>query len=70
MTKFEQIGIERQLESESKSEALRNFQHSCEVCCYRGMHLSCDKCSIAFTHAEVIAFFEDCKRHKGNNFKS
>lgn len=64
MTKFEQIGVERQLESDSKREALRNFRHSCEVCCYRGIHLNCDKCSIAFVHSEVVACFDEYKNGK------
>lgn len=64
MTKFEQIGVERQLESETKREALKNFKHSCEVCCYRGMRIDCERCSIAFVHSEVVACFDDyAKRH-------
>lgn len=59
MTKFEQIGVERQHESDSKREALKNFRHSCEVCCYRGMRISCDRCSIAYVHSEVVAYFDD-----------
>lgn len=64
MTKFEQIGVERQLESDSKREALRSFKHSCEVCCYRGLRIDCDKCSIAHVHNEVIASFDDYKTAK------
>lgn len=61
MTKFEQIGVERQLESENKMWALKNFRHSCNVCCYRGMRIDCDRCSIAFTHNEILAYFDDNK---------
>ena len=66
MTKFEQIGVERQHECDSKREALRCFRHSCKVCCCRGIALSCDKCSIAYVHNETIAFFDDTK---STNFK-
>lgn len=59
VTKFEQIGVERQLESETKREALKNFKHSCEVCCYRGMRIDCERCSIAFVHSEVVAYLDD-----------
>jgi len=59
MTKFEQIGVERQLESDSKKEALKSFSISCNICCYRGMKLSCDKCSIAHAHKQILAVFED-----------
>lgn len=64
MTKFEQIGVERQLESNSKSEAMRCFKFSCKVCCYRGMRIDCDKCAIAHTHNEVIACFDDYENAK------
>lgn len=64
MTKFEQIGVERQLESENKKEASQNFHHSCNVCCCRGMRIDCDKCSIAFVHNEVIACFDEYKTAK------
>lgn len=59
MTKFEQIGVERQLESDTKAAALYNFKHSCKVCCYRGMKIDCDRCAIAFTNSEVVACFEE-----------
>lgn len=59
MTKFEQIGVERQVECDSKHEALKTFSHSCYVCCCRGMKIDCDRCAIAHVHKEVIACFED-----------
>lgn len=61
MTKFEQIGVERQLESDSKKEAIRSFTNSCTVCCNRGMRLDCNKCSIAHVHKQVLACFDDLK---------
>ena len=63
MTKFEQIGVERQLEADSKREALRSFSHSCEVCCCKGMRLDCDRCSIAFVHKEVVACFDAIQKN-------
>lgn len=62
MTKFEQVGVERQLECDSKKEAQRTFRHSCKVCCYRGMRIDCDKCSIAYVHSEIVAYFDDNQR--------
>ncbi len=58
MTKFEQIGIQRQLDADSKKEAMKAFRHSCDVCCNKGMHILCDKCAIAHVNREVIAAFE------------
>lgn len=62
MTKFEIIGVKRQLESDTKKEAKANFRHSCKVCCYKGMKIDCKQCSIAYTHKEVMAIFDDIKR--------
>lgn len=58
MTKFEQIGISYQVESRTKEEALRNFQHSCYCCCMRGMRIECNHCAIEAAHKHLIAAFE------------
>ena len=58
MCKFETIGVERQYESASKYEADRNFRISCNICCNRGIHLSCDKCAIEVAHSLMVATFE------------
>lgn len=62
MTKFEHIGIENQLCSESKSEALRNFQTSCYICCYSGIRINCDKCRIKQVHTQVLACIDEYRR--------
>ena len=59
MTKFEQIGVNIQLDSISKSDALRRFNHSCTLCCHKGMRINCDSCAIAATHRQLIAIFND-----------
>ena len=59
MTKFETIGVNRQYEAESTSEANKAFARSCECCCNKGMHLDCDKCTIAHVHSMVVAYFAD-----------
>ena len=58
MTKFEQIGVNYQYDAEDKQAANRAFQHSCNVCCNRGMRINCDRCSIAVVHNLVIATFD------------
>lgn len=58
VTKFEQVGMEFQYDAASKHEAIKSFQYSCRVCCERGMHIDCDKCAIAVTHAITVAAFE------------
>ena len=62
MTKFEQIGVTRQYEATTKSEAIKSFAHSCDVCCNKGMRLDCDKCTIAYTNKLVVACFNDMEK--------
>lgn len=57
MTKFETFGV--QLDAETKQQAMKSFQWSCNYCCYKGMKLDCDRCAIAQVHRETIAIFDD-----------
>ena len=41
MTRFEQIGVDRQYDANNINEATREFQNSCNRCCSKGMHLDC-----------------------------
>lgn len=61
MTKFENVGMERQIASRNSYEAIQNFQNSCKVCCAKGMQIVCDRCAISATHNEVLAYFADLK---------
>ena len=67
MTKFEQIGINIQLSAVNKDDALKKFNYSCNVCCCKGMHINCDHCAIAATHASVIAVFDDQQEKEATN---
>lgn len=57
MTKFEQRGVELQMESGSKREADRRFCYSCDVCCSRGLRIVCGRCAIKATHDMTTAYF-------------
>lgn len=59
MTKFEQVGINYQYNATSIREANKAFQHSCDCCCHKGMHLDCDHCAISHVHSLVVAYFND-----------
>ena len=63
MTKFEQIGINYQYAAETKEQARRSMDYSCNCCCNRGMHIDCDRCAIAVAHNLVIAAI-DSKRQE------
>lgn len=63
MTKFEQIGVERQYQSADKVESDRNFRISCNICCRKGLHIDCDRCAIAVAHEAVqVVFGEEAKQ--------
>lgn len=61
MIKFEQIGVELQNDAVNKYDARKKFEHSCNVCCTRGIRLDCDRCAIAATHKATVAAFESYK---------
>ena len=64
MTRFEQRGCELQMDSASVQEAVRNFSYSCNVCCTKGVRISCDRCAIAFTHENVRAALQDIEEER------
>lgn len=64
MTGFERKGCEIQMDSQTVSQAVKNFAYSCEVCCNRGIRISCDRCAIAFTHENVVAAILDAEEER------
>lgn len=64
MTGFERKGCEFQLDSQTVPQAVKNFEYSCEVCCNRGIRISCDRCAIAVTHENVVAFILDVEEER------
>lgn len=59
MTKFEQIGVNRQYDADNIKESNTAFARSCECCCSKGMKLDCTQCAIAYVHNLVVAYFND-----------
>lgn len=59
MTKFEQVGVNMQYDSETKEVAQQKFSRSCECCCCKGMQIKCDNCAIETAHKLVMASFEN-----------
>lgn len=57
MTKFEEIGIERQYNSCSKQAAIKAFEKSCDACCKRNMQIDCNKCGINSVHNDLMRAF-------------
>jgi hypothetical protein len=61
MTKFEQVGINRLYLATDKANLNRTFNHSCLCCCYKGMHIDCDRCAISLTHSMLVAIMDSKK---------
>lgn len=57
MTRFEEIGVQRQQDSYSEVDAIKQFQRSCRLCCLKGMQIECKRCAIAHEHEQVIEAF-------------
>lgn len=57
MSKFEEIGVSRQYEAGSISEARNFFYMSCKLCATQGKHISCSNCAIANVHQLVKEIF-------------
>ena len=61
MTKFEQLGCNRQYSAETATEANTEFEISCYACthCSRCLYNSCDSCQIRLAHEYVVAALRD-----------
>ena len=59
---FFDIGVERQLNSTTETEANRNFSISCKICCGRGYHMDCEKCPIASANEQQKAAILDARK--------
>lgn len=71
MTKFEQVGINRLYLATDKANLNRTFNHSCLCCCYKGMHIDCDRCAISLTHSMLVAILDSKKgNQKGNDINA
>jgi hypothetical protein len=65
MTRFEQIGVNKQYCAHNIDEANNNFSDSCTRCSTSGRHRDCDRCSITLAH-EFMLIFLNTKQHKIN----
>ncbi len=64
MTGFEQKGCDLQMACETIPQATNRFKYSCEICCSRGLRISCDRCAIACTHEQVCAAIRDAEEER------
>ena len=54
MSKFELKGIEIQQSARTAQWAINAFSHSCDICCFTGKHINCDKCAIEQEHKNIM----------------
>ena len=59
---FFNIGVERQLNSTTETEANRNFSISCKICCSRGYNQKCENCPIASANEQQKAAILDARK--------
>ena len=59
---FFDIGVERQLNSITETEANRNFSISCAICCTRGYSQKCENCPIASANEQQKAAILDARK--------
>ena len=59
MSGFESRGVELQMESTSRFQAQKRFEHSCDLCCNRGLRIECDRCSIRSTHETLMGILDE-----------
>lgn len=64
MIGFERKGCELQMACETVHQAIKTFEYSCNVCCTRGVRLTCERCAIAATHENVVAAIRDFEEEK------
>ena len=67
MIKFEQIGVNMQYDSNTVKEAESKFSRSCDICCHRGLHISCDRCVIAEAHKLTVAAIQSLNEKSGES---
>lgn len=60
MSKFEQIGMNRQYSAKTTEEAKIEMDISCYACCHhpRSMHVDCHHCAIRLAHQYQMVFLE------------
>lgn len=59
---FFETGVERQLNSITESEANKNFEISCTICCMRGYNIRCEACAIASANQQQKAAILDARK--------
>jgi len=61
MSKFMDVGIQKQYDSTTVYQATKNFEKSCALCCYHGYHISCRHCHIEGAHETVVRMLTEKK---------
>lgn len=62
MTKFEQIGVNYQMDATNYHEANRSFTNSCNCCVTKGIKLNCDHCAIKQAHQQTIFLITEYRK--------
>ena len=57
--KFIEIAVRYQQNSATIEEAIKMFKRSCDICCYRGLHLDCSHCQVEAVHKMTVSILSE-----------
>jgi len=64
MSRFEEIGVDKQFSANSVRHAKILLNQSCSICEIRRPHSRCERCPILVAHKNTLEFFENYKKYK------
>ena len=64
MTVFEEIGIKKQYECESRRDANKKFRYSCYLCCCNGVRIDCNRCAIQNANNEINEIYDEIESNR------
>lgn len=64
MSRFEEIGVDKQFFATSIRHAKFLFNQSCAICEIRRPHSQCERCPILTAHTNTLELFESYKKRK------
>lgn len=62
--KFVQLSKIHQDMAATPKEATEAFAMSCNICCTRGINMTCERCEVKAYHDLVMAVFDDLKEYE------
>ena len=61
--KFIETAIRYQQNAATPEESIEMFNRSCDICCYRGLHLDCKHCQVEAVHKMTISILSEKQKN-------